>query len=204
VYRVAVLASGSGTNLQALIDAAASGRLHCRIVKVISDRSGSYALERARRAGIPAEVVSRKLYGPALSDRILAALPGDVDMIVLAGFLSILRGSILRRFAGRILNIHPALLPRFGGSGMYGIHVHEAVIAAGERESGCSVHLVDEGTDTGPVVLQTRVPVREGDTPRALAERVLTVEHETLVRAVALRAAELGLTADSDGHGRGR
>jgi phosphoribosylglycinamide formyltransferase-1 len=194
VYRVAVLVSGSGTNLQALIDATARGRLDCRIVKVISDRSGAYAIERARRAGIPAEVVSRRLYGDALSDSILAALPPGVDIIVLAGFLSILRGCILDRFDGRILNIHPALLPDFGGRGMYGIRVHRAVLNAGKSESGCSVHLVDHGTDTGPVLLQTRVPVEENDTPETLADRVRSVEHETLIRGVASLASRLGLT----------
>ncbi len=197
MYRVAVLVSGSGTNLQALIDAATHGSINCRIVKVISDRSGAYALERARAAGIPAEVVSRSKHGSSLSDHILAALPPRVDIIVLAGFLSILRGEILERFRGRIINIHPALLPDFGGPGMYGIHVHRAVLESCRRETGCSVHIVDEGTDTGPVLVQTRVPVKDGDTPETLARRVQSVEHETLVTGLKTLAARLGLTADS-------
>ncbi|MFO7781346.1 MAG: phosphoribosylglycinamide formyltransferase [Spirochaetia bacterium] len=197
MYRVAVLVSGSGTNLQALIDAAARGTINCRIVKVISDRSGAYALERARSAGIPAEVVSRSKHGGSLSDHILAALPPGVDIIVLAGFLSILRGDILERFRGRIINIHPALLPEFGGAGMYGIHVHRAVLASGRRETGCSVHIVDEGTDTGPVLVQSRVPVEDGDTPESLAGRVQSVEHETLVSGLRTLAARLGLTGDA-------
>jgi phosphoribosylglycinamide formyltransferase-1 len=197
VYRVAVLASGSGTNLQALIDAAARGTINCRIVKVISDRSGAYALERARQSGIPAEVVSRSKHGSSLSDYILAALPPGVDIVVLAGFLSILRGEILERFQGRIINIHPALLPDFGGAGMYGVHVHRAVLESGRRDTGCSVHIVDEGTDTGPVLVQTRVPVEDGDTPESLARRVQAVEHETLITGLRTLAARLGLTADS-------
>ncbi len=198
MYSVAVLVSGSGTNLQALIDAAAHGTVNCRIVKVISDRSEAYALERARAAGIPAEVVSRSRYGTSLSDHILAALPPDVDIIVLAGFLSILRGDILERFRGRIINIHPALLPDFGGHGMYGMHVHQAVLESGREETGCSVHIVDEGTDTGPVLVQTRVPVEDGDTPESLADRVRSVEHETLIDGLKTLAARLGLTGSTD------
>ena len=198
MYSVAVLVSGSGTNLQALIDAAAHGTINCRIVKVISDRSGAYALERARAAGIPAEVVSRSRYGTSLSDHILTALPPDVDIIVLAGFLSILRGDILERFRGRIINIHPALLPDFGGHGMYGMHVHQAVLESGREETGCSVHIVDEGTDTGPVLVQTRVPVEDGDTPESLADRVRSVEHKTLIAGLKTLAARLGLTGSTD------
>lgn len=191
MHRVAVLVSGSGTNLQALIDAAARGTISCRIVKVISDRSGVYALERARAAGIPAEVVSRSRYGASVSDHMLAALPPEVDIIVLAGFLSILRGGILKQFRGRIINIHPALLPDFGGPGMYGMHVHRAVLESGRKETGCSVHIVDEGTDTGPVLVQTRVPVEDGDTPESLADRVRSVEHETLIAGLRTLAARL-------------
>ncbi len=198
MYSVAVLVSGSGTNLQALIDAAAHGTVNCRIVKVISDRSEAYALERARAAGIPVEVVSRSRYGTSLSEHILAALPPDVHIIVLAGFLSILRGDILERFRGRIINIHPALLPDFGGHGMYGMHVHQAVLESGREETGCSVHIVDEGTDTGPVLVQTRVPVEDGDTPESLADRVRSVEHETLIAGLKTLAARLGLTGSTD------
>jgi phosphoribosylglycinamide formyltransferase-1 len=187
-----VLVSGSGTNLQALIDASRTGDIDARIVEVISDRTGAFALERARKAGIPAEVISRKVHGRALSDRILEALPQDVDIIVLAGFLSILRGRILDRFAGRILNIHPALLPDFGGAGMYGMRVHRAVLESGARESGCTVHIVDEGTDTGPIVLQRKVTVEPGDTPETLADRVRSVEHGALVDAVRMLATQLG------------
>lgn len=195
MYRVAVLVSGSGTNLQALIDAAARGTIDCRIVKVISDRSGAYALTRARAVGIPAEVVSRSRHGAALSDHILASLPPGVDIVVLAGFLSILRGRLLEQFRGRIINIHPALLPDFGGPGMYGVHVHRAVLDSGRRETGCSVHIVDEGTDTGPVLVQTRVPVEDGDTPESLAERVRSVEHETLIAGLETLATRLGLSS---------
>ncbi len=194
MYRIAVLVSGSGTNLQALIDAAARGTVSCSIVKVISDRPGAYALQRARAAGIPADVVSRRRHGASLSDHILTALPPTVDIIVLAGFLSILRGRMLECFRGRIINIHPALLPDFGGAGMYGMHVHRAVLDAGRKETGCSVHLVDEGTDTGPVLVQTRVPVEDGDTPETLAHRVRSVEHRTLIDGLETLAARLDLT----------
>ena len=204
MYRIAVLVSGAGTNLQALLDASARGELNCRVVKVISDRSGAYAIERARQAGVSAEVVSRRLYGPALSDHILAALPPEVDIIVLAGFLSILTGRILREFEGRILNVHPALLPDFGGKGMYGRNVHRAVLVAGATESGCTVHVVDAGTDTGPVVLQTRVPVEATDTPESLADRVRSVEHDTLITGLRRHAEHLGLEAPAGPSGSRR
>ncbi|MFO8064695.1 MAG: phosphoribosylglycinamide formyltransferase [Spirochaetota bacterium] len=209
MYRIAVLVSGSGSNLQALIDvstqnttrqAGASARgdvgagtrsasrlsRSWRVSKVVSDRRGAYALERAHAAGIPTQVVSRRFHKGSLSDRILEALPADVDAVVLAGFLSILRGEIIKRFRGRMINIHPALLPEFGGKGMYGLHVHRAVLDSGARESGCTVHIVDEGTDTGPILVQKRVSVLDGDSPESLAARVQGVEHEALVEGVSM------------------
>ena len=201
MYRVAVLVSGSGSNLQALIDASAKNTdiagtpdgenadadgVLWRVSKVISDRRSAYALERAKAAGIPTEVVPRRFHKASLSDRVLEALPADVDAVVLAGFLSILRGEILQRFRGRMINIHPALLPDFGGAGMYGLHVHRAVLDSDARESGCTVHLVDEGTDTGPILVQKRVPVVDGDSAESLAERVRTVEHDALVEGVSM------------------
>ena len=186
---ILVLVSGSGTNLQALIDAEKSGR----IAAVVSDRPGVYALERARAAGIPAltEEPDRRLSkaerSGELSNRILAiARTYNAGLIILAGFLSILQGEILKKYEGRIINLHPSLLPKYGGQGMYGSRVHEAVLAAGEKESGCTVHLVDEGTDTGQILLQRKVPVLEGDTAESLAERIHREEHIAIVEAAIL------------------
>jgi phosphoribosylglycinamide formyltransferase-1 len=191
--RVLVLVSGGGTNLQALIDAERSGVLEsARIVGVVSDRAGVYALERAVRAGIPCRVeeprrdLPREARRAEFSDRLLSiAQEARAGLVVLAGFLSILEGAFVEAYAGRMINLHPSLLPKFGGAGMYGERVHEAVLAAGETESGCTVHLVDAGTDTGPIVLQRRVPVLAGDTPQTLAERIHTEEHIAIVEAVA-------------------
>jgi phosphoribosylglycinamide formyltransferase-1 len=198
---ILALVSGNGTNLQALIDAERSGRLgKGRIAAVISDRSGVYALERARAAGIPAltELPAKKTPKAErrreLSERILrAAEKYRAELVVLAGFLSILEGNIIDAYAGRIINLHPALLPKFGGPGMYGDHVHRAVLAAGEKESGCTVHLVDAGTDTGPVVLRRKVPVLPGDTVESLAGRIHGEEHIAIVEAAALMVKRLSL-----------
>jgi len=199
---ILVLVSGGGTNLQALINAQASGAfedgmnaggIHASgvIAAVISDREGAYALERARAAGIPAfvEKPDSNLAKPErrveLSDRILRLCrEKQIGLIVYAGFLSILAGDIIKEYAGRMINLHPALLPKFGGEGMYNNHVHRAVLAAGETESGCTVHLVDAGTDTGQILLQRRVPVLPGDTSESLAERIHTEEHIAIVDAV--------------------
>mgnify|MGYP000972052360 CR=1 FL=1 len=190
--RILVLVSGGGTNLQALIDAQAAGKLGpASITSVISDREGVYALERARLAGIPFCVMApdKTLPKPERrlehSNRILAHANGlGIDLIVLAGYLQIFQGPILEHFEHRIINLHPALLPAYGGEGMYGDNVHRAVLAAGEKESGCSVHFVDDGTDTGEVILQRRVPVLEGDTIETLASRIHAEEHRAIVEAV--------------------
>ncbi|MGH7530479.1 MAG: phosphoribosylglycinamide formyltransferase [Gemmatimonadales bacterium] len=176
--RVAVLVSGGGTNLQALLDALHDSPL-ARITRVISNRRDAGALARARRAGLPVTVLG----DPADADEILAALSG-VDLVVLAGYLKLIPAAVVARFRWRMINIHPALLPAFGGPGMYGRRVHEAVLASGARESGTSVHYVDEAFDRGPVIAQARVPVLAGDTPESLAERVLDAEHELLPRVV--------------------
>ncbi|MDR2176620.1 MAG: phosphoribosylglycinamide formyltransferase, partial [Treponema sp.] len=168
------------------------------IAAVVSDREGAYALERARLAGIPALVVAadpslpREARRRELSGRILALARGrGVGLIILAGFLSILAGEIIEAYAGRIINLHPALLPKFGGPGMYGERVHRAVLAAGEAESGCTVHLVDGGTDTGPILLQRRVPVLAGDSAGSLARRISGEEHIAIVEAAALMVERL-------------
>ncbi|MFP4300461.1 MAG: phosphoribosylglycinamide formyltransferase [Spirochaetaceae bacterium] len=180
---ITVLVSGEGTTLQNLIDASSEGPLRSEILAVVADRNAR-ALDRARAAGIPTHLIPRKEHGEALSDRILEAIPDGTELLVLAGFLSILTGSILERFKGRIINIHPALLPKFGGPGMYGIRVHRAVISAGERESGCTVHYVDEGTDTGPILLQRKLPVLPNESPEELRNRVAVLEKSAVVEGV--------------------
>jgi phosphoribosylglycinamide formyltransferase-1 len=196
---ILVLVSGNGSNLQALIDAAGTGKLgSARITAVISNRHGVYALERAKHAGIPAFTVvpnydlnkdQRRL---ELSNHILEICKSNnIDLIIYAGFLLILRGDIIKAYAGRMINLHPALLPKFGGLGMYGEKVHQQVLAAGEKESGCTVHLVDEGTDTGPILLQRKVQVFSGDTPDTLAERIHHEEHIAIVEAAAMMVKRL-------------
>jgi phosphoribosylglycinamide formyltransferase-1 len=202
---ILVLVSGSGTNLQALIDAEKSGRLGAgKIGAVVSDRGEAYALKRAVAAGIPAftEAPDRSLpkgeRRRELSGRILRrARERGAGLIILAGFLSILEGEILEAFRGRIINLHPSLLPKFGGPGMYGERVHRAVLDAGEKESGCTVHLVDAGTDTGPVILRRRVPVAAGDTPSSLARRIHKEEHAAIVEAAAFMIEKLSDRGES-------
>ena len=189
---ILVCCSGRGSNLQALMDAQAKKDLGGgEITGVLSDRPGVYALERAQGAGIPTFVLEpdRSLPRPQRrrehSDRILKLCRDEgIDLIVHAGFLSVLAGEILDVYNGRIINIHPALLPKYGGQGMYGIHVHRAVLAAGETESGCTVHLVDQGIDSGTILLQRKVPVLPIDSPELLAERVLYEEHIAIAEGV--------------------
>ena len=195
--RIMVLVSGNGTNLQALLDAEKNGALG-KITLVVSDRPGIYALERARIAGVPTVTVEpdrnidREERRQILSDRILRlAETYRIDLIVYAGFLWILQGKIIEAYAGRMINLHPALLPKFGGRGMYGEKVHRAVLDSGETESGCTVHLVDAGTDTGPIVLQRAVPVLPDDTPDSLAERIHQQEHIAIVEAVIIMVRRL-------------
>ena len=180
--RVAVLVSGGGTNLQALLDALHDSPI-ARIARVISNRPAAGALERARRAGVPTTVL-QDAGDPA---ELLAALGGggaDAQLVVLAGYLKLIHPSVVARFRGRMINIHPALLPDFGGPGMYGHHVHAAVLASGATESGATVHFVDEVFDRGEIIAQARVPVKPGDTAETLAARVLEAEHRLLPRVV--------------------
>ena len=186
--RIAVLVSGGGTNLQALLDAQREGKLpHGEIVLVVSNKAGVYALERAAQAGIPARALSPKELGgqQAFENALLALLKEyQVDMIVLAGFLAILSSEFVRNYENRILNTHPALIPSFCGMGYWGHHVHQAVLDYGAKVSGCTVHLVNEETDGGPIVLQEAVPVMDDDTADTLAARILPVEHKLLPQAV--------------------
>ena len=179
--RLGVLASGGGTNLQAILDHISDGTLNARVRAVISNNSQSGCLVRARQQGIAAiHLSSRQFHGQAeLDDGILAALRRhDVEVVVLAGYMKRLGPKVLAAYRNRILNIHPALLPSFGGSGMYGLRVHEAAIAYGVKLTGVTVHLVDEEYDHGPIVAQRAVEVAPDDTPESLSQRVLKVEHE--------------------------
>lgn len=186
MFKIAILVSGGGSNLQAIIDSVKSGYLKCEIEVVISDREGTYGIERARNCGIDTMVVDRKVYKEKLSEEILKRIEGKVDLIVLSGFLSILRGDIVEKFKGKIINIHPSLIPSFCGDGMYGINVHKRALEYGVKLSGCSVHFADAGTDTGPIILQRAVPVLDNDTPESLQQRILIEEHRALVEAVKL------------------
>jgi phosphoribosylglycinamide formyltransferase-1 len=185
--RVAVAASGRGSNLEALLRALGADA-PARVVLVLSDRSDAGALSRARALGVSAEVLD----DPSSPDEWLERLERHrVDLLVLAGYLKLVPPDVVSRYRDRIVNVHPALLPAFGGPGMYGRRVHEAVLASGARESGATVHLVDEVYDHGAVLAQGRVPVLPGDTAETLAARVLTVEHR-LLPAVVLAAAAAG------------
>lgn len=186
-YRVAVCASGGGSNLQALLDRL-QGEAPARVVLVLSNLGEAGALERARKAGVPAEVLA----DPADASEWITRLGRrDVDLVVLAGYLKLVPPGIVQKYQGRIVNIHPALLPSFGGPGMYGRRVHEAVLRAGASESGPTVHLVDEAYDRGEILAQRRVPVLPGDSPATLAARVLAEEHRLLPEVV-LAAARAG------------
>ena len=177
MLRVLVCVSGGGTNLQAIIDAGARGELgDTGIVRVISNNPNAYALERAKNAGIdavcvsPKEFENRADFHKALLDAIDEAKP---DLIVLAGFLVVVPEEVIAAYRNRIINIHPSLIPSFCGTGYYGLKVHEAALARGVKVSGATVHFVDEGTDTGPIILQKAVEVKEGDTPKVLQQRIM-------------------------------
>jgi formyltetrahydrofolate-dependent phosphoribosylglycinamide formyltransferase len=192
--RLAVLLSGGGRTLQNFIDEIAAGRLDARIEVVVSSNPRAGGVERARDAGIPVEVVDRRRYDSveAFSEAVTAALDRyEFDLVLLAGLVQ--KYLFPERLRGRVLNIHPALLPKYGGQGMYGHHVHEAVLASRESESGCTVHIADHEYDHGPTVLQKRVPVLPDDTPETLAERVFAAECEAYPEAVRIMAARLGL-----------
>ncbi|MCR4601670.1 MAG: phosphoribosylglycinamide formyltransferase [Clostridia bacterium] len=185
---IAVMVSGGGTDLQSVIDNVENGYIeNGRIVLVIASKPGIYALERAAAHGIRGVVIGKDEY-PDMADRteaiIRALSEAGTDLVVLAGYLSVLQPALIEAYRNRIINIHPSLIPKYCGKGFYGMHVHEAVIAAGERESGATVHFVDEGVDTGKIIIQRKVEVLSDDTPETLQQRVLEVEHEILPEAV--------------------
>ena len=177
--KVAVLVSGGGTNLQALIDKEKSGELaESKIVRVIASKDTAYALQRAADAGIETSVAKTQ-------EEVLRQLKEcGAELVVLAGYMSVLAPEVIEKFRNRIINIHPSLIPKYCGKGFYGMRVHRAVIEAGEKESGATVHFVDEGVDTGKIILQETVPVMEGDSPEDLAARVLETEHRILAEGL--------------------
>lgn len=183
MLKVAVLVSGGGSNLQSILDYEQDS---FKVEMVIGSKDGIYGLERAKNAGVPSYVVSRKEYGDEVSNKILELTKGKVDLIVLAGYLSILDGEILKVFKDRIVNIHPSLIPSFCGDKMYGMHVHNAVRASGVRFTGCTVHFVNEEVDGGAIILQEAVPVYFEDTAEDIQKRVLVEEHKMLPRAIDL------------------
>ena len=192
--RLAVLVSGGGTTLQNFLDRIADGGLDARLEVVVSSNSTAYALERARAAGIDTHVVRRRDFETqeAFSEAITKALESyEIDVVAGAGFLQ--RYIFPPRYEGRVLQVHPGLLPKYGGQGMYGLHVHEAVLAAGESESGCTVFIANHEYDRGPTLVEKRVPVLPDDTPEMLAARVFVEECEAYPEAIRMLAAKLGL-----------
>ena len=189
MLRVCVCVSGGGTNLQAIMDAIDSGKItNAEIVRVISNNKTAYALERAKNHGIDAVAVSpkdyetRELFNQALLDTINEVQP---DLIVLAGFLVVIPKEMIAQYRNRIINIHPSLIPSFCGTGYYGLKVHEAALERGVKVTGATVHFVDEGTDTGPIILQKAVYVEPGDTPKVLQQRVMEqAEWKILPKAI--------------------
>lgn len=205
--KTAVLVSGGGTNLQALIDYQKE-HIECpyTIDLVVSSTKDAFALERAKKSYIKTEVCSpysvmgsekaqsadRNAKRQAVSNAVLKFCKQEqIEVIVLAGFLTVLSGALVHEYSGRIINLHPALLPKFGGVGMWGHHVHEAVLASGENESGCTVHLVDEGCDTGEILLQKKVAVLEGDTPETLYARIAPHEHDAMIEGLLLLSGRI-------------
>ena len=183
MFKIAVLVSGGGTNLQEIIDNIENKRLNCKIEYIIADRD-CYSLERGRKYNIKSIHLDKKEYGNKLSNEINKVLENKVDLIVLAGYLSIIDKDFISDWNNKIINIHPSLLPKYGGKGMYGMKVHEAVIANKEKKSGCTVHFVDVDIDTGKILLQRKVDVSNNETPESLQKKVLKEEHQLLIEAI--------------------
>lgn len=193
MLRISVLVSGGGTNLQAILDGIENGTIKdAEVVQVISSNPAAYSLERAKKHNIQSMVIGKENY-PDRKERSKAIISlldeAKTDLVVLAGYMSILEPDLIEAYRGRIINIHPSLIPQFCGVGFYGRHVHEAVLASGALESGATVHYVEEGVDTGPIILQEKVPVMEGDSAETLAARVLETEHKILQEAVKIMIA---------------
>lgn len=189
MLKIGVLVSGSGTNLQAIIDNINSGFIAAEIAVVISNRKKAYGLERAKIANIPSLFISKKQAGSInnFNKQIINTLQEyQVDLVVLAGYLSILSEEFISTYQNKTINIHPALIPSFCGTGYYGLKVHQAALDYGVKLSGATVHFVDEGTDTGPIILQKTVEVLNNDTAESLQQRVLKIEHELLPLSIKL------------------
>lgn len=179
MYKIAVMVSGSGSNLQAIIDQVKGGQIRADLALVLSNREDAYGLERARQNQIPARYIKND------KEALLASLEEHkIDLIVLAGYLAILEEEVIDKYENRILNIHPSLIPKYSGKGYYGMKVHQAVLAAGEKTSGATVHYVDKGIDTGQIILQRQLSIEEGESPESLQKRVLEIEHQLLPEAI--------------------
>lgn len=191
-HRIVILVSGKarGTNMEAIVRACCQGEIpHSEVVLVVATREDAPALQRAQALGVPTAIVNPKEFedDEAYGDALLWVLQRvQPDLICLAGYMRLLPPQVVRAYPNRILNIHPALLPLFGGKGMYGLRVHQAVLESGMKVTGCTVHFVDEQYDTGPIVLQRTIPVLDNDTPETLAQRLLPVEHATYIEAIRL------------------
>lgn len=190
MYRIAVFVSGSGSNLQSILDAIDTGELNAEVSAVISDNPRAKALRRAESKNIPTFIIEKEKDRNAFGNKALELIGSELDLIVLAGFLSILSGNILKVYKNKIINIHPSLIPKYCGKGMYGIKVHEAVLKGKEEISGCTVHFVNEIVDGGDIILQKTVPVKASDTPESLQQRVLIEEHKALVQVIAMLERE--------------
>ncbi len=189
MFKIAVLVSGGGTDLQSIIDAVESKKINCAIDIVISNKDGVFAIDRAKKHNIDYAVVSRKEYGDKQSDKILEICrERSIDLIVLAGYLSILGGNLLEEYSNKIINIHPSLIPSFCGPNMYGLKVHEAAIKKGVKFSGCTVHFVNSEVDGGAIIKQEVVPVYYEDDAETLQKRILEKEHIILPEVVGLIA----------------
>ena len=187
--KIGVLISGGGTNLQCLIDGIKSGYINGEIKLVMSNKKDAYGLKRAEKEGIEALYIDRKSFGSEeeYNRKVIETFKNrEIDLVVLAGYLRVLSKEFVREYSGRIINIHPSLIPSFCGKGYYGEKVHKEVLRYGVKVTGATVHFVDEGTDTGPIILQRTVEVKEQDTVETLKDRVLKVEHEILAEAVKL------------------
>lgn len=186
--KIAVFISGSGSDMQSVIDGCESGYIDGKVVCVVASKEGIYGLERAEKHGIDSAVFALKDYDRDCVKRDEAIInyiaAHDVDLVVLAGYLGIVSEKLVSAYRGRMINIHPSLIPAHCGKGMYGLKVHASVLASGDKVSGVTVHYVDEGTDTGDIIVQQRVKVEEGDTPETLQARVLETEHQLLPYAV--------------------
>lgn len=183
MFKLVVLVSGGGTNLQAIIDAIKSGKLLAKIDLVVADRE-CYGLERAKSANIPTKLIDRKIYKDKLSEELTQSISSDCDLVVMAGFLSIIKQDFVRKFENKIINLHPSLLPKFGGIGMWGMNVHKAVINAREKFSGCTVHYVTEEVDGGNIIEQAVVEILPTETYESLQKKIAVEEHKLIVSVI--------------------